>query len=143
MSLLCFSGKHAARTSGVWNQGLHFSSCRRCGCDMIRADKAWEAVPLGFRIVWRPAMRPGQSGRTEAIRNLPMVIPQDPLSPKPAAAPSAVRSRAVRRPFGWVPLIVLGVEILALCGANGFRKWLGNLAPKGLRRHRTVLLMAP
>jgi hypothetical protein len=141
MSLLCFAGKHAARPSEIWNQGLYFSSCRRCGCDMVRADKVWEPVPHGFRIVWRPVERP-RPGRREVIQNLPMVIPQGPIEPSPATAAVPVRSGAARRPFGLVQLLFLGVELLALYGADGFRKWRKNATVRRLQRHAAVLLLA-
>lgn len=142
MSLLCFAGKHAARTGEIWNQGLYFSSCRRCGCDMVRADRTWEPVPHGFKIVWRPVERPEQVEREQVIRNLPMVIPQGPLDPSPAAAQVPARSRSAHRPFGLVHLVFLGVELLALYGGDGFRKWRKNLAARRLQRHATVLLLA-
>lgn len=142
MSLLCFAGKHAARTGETWNQGLYFSSCRRCGCDMVRADKVWEPVPLGFRIVWRLVQRPGPAGRKEVVPNLPMVIPLRPVEPPPATAPVPVRSHAARRPFGLVHLVFLGVELLALYGGDGFRKWRKTLAARRLQRHAAVLLLA-
>jgi hypothetical protein len=141
MSLLCFGGKHAARTGETWNQGLYFSSCRRCGCDMIRADKTWEPVPLGFRIVWRPA-RPEPAARKDMIRNLPMVIPQGPAEPPPATVPAPVPSRAARRSFSLVQLVFVGVELLALYGADGFGKWRKRVAARRLQRHAAVLLMA-
>lgn len=142
MSLLCFAGKHAARTGEIWNQGLYFSSCRRCGCDMVRADEVWAPVPHGFRIVWRLMERPEQAERKEVIRNLPMVIPQRPVEPPPATARGLVRSRAARLPLGLMHLVFLGVELLALYGADGFRKWRRNLAARRLQRHATVLLLA-
>lgn len=142
MSLLCFGGKHAARAGEIWNQGLYFSSCRRCGCDMIRADKEWEAVPHGFRIVWRPVRRSGLAGPKQATRNLPIVIPQRLLEGPPPAAPAPVRSGAARRPPGLVQLVSLGVELMALYGAAGFRKWRRNLAARLRRRHAAVLLLA-
>jgi hypothetical protein len=142
MSLLCFAGKHAAHTGETWNQGLYFSSCRRCGCDMVRADRIWKPVPHGFKIVWRPVERPEQAGRKQVIRNLPMVIPQGAVEPLPATAPVPVRSHAARRPFGLVQLVFLGVELLAIYGADGIRKWRRNVAARRLQRHATVLLLA-
>lgn len=142
MYLLCFAGKHAARTGEIWNQGLYFSSCRRCGCDMVRADKVWEPVPHGFRIVWRLVEGPEPAGPKEVIPNLPMVIPQGPVELPPATAPVPVRSHASRRTFSLVQLVFLGVELVALYGADGFRKWRRNLAARRLQRHATVLLLA-
>jgi hypothetical protein len=140
MSLLCFAAKHAARTGEIWNQGLYFSSCRRCGCDMVRADRVWERVPHGFRIVWRPAEGPEQVERKNVIRNLPMVIPQGP-GERPSA-PTPMRSRSRRRPLGLVHLAFLGVELLALYRADSLRKWRKNLTARRQQRHATVLLLA-
>lgn len=140
MSLLCFVGRHAARPSKIWNQGLCFSSCRRCGCDMVRADKVWEPVRHGFRIVWRRVERPEQAERKGVIRNLPMVIPQGPV--ELPSAPIPMRSRFPRRPLGLVQLVFLGVELLALFGAEGFTTWRRNVAAKRPRRRVPVLRLA-
>ena len=142
MSLLCLAGKHAARTGEIWNQGLYFSSCRRCGCDMVRADKVWETVPRGFRIVWRPMERSERTGPARLIRNLPMVIPQGPVETPRARTPVPVQSRAAPRKFGLVQLVFVGVELLALYGADGFRKWRKNVAARRLQRNAVVLLLA-
>jgi hypothetical protein len=140
MSLLCFVGKHTGCPSEIWNQGLYFSSCRRCGCDMVRADTVWEPVPHGFRIVWRPAKGPEQAGPTDAIRNLPMVILQGPVIPPPARV--TVRNGTARRPLGLMHLVFLGFELLALYGADGFTKWRRSVTSRHLQRHAPVLLLA-
>ncbi|MFZ5746278.1 MAG: hypothetical protein ACOY45_01320 [Pseudomonadota bacterium] len=44
---------HTAGTAHHRNQGLDFSTCHHCGCDLIRAEQEWVEVPRGFRVVWR------------------------------------------------------------------------------------------
>lgn len=55
--LICRLRTHAVGQRAVYNQGFGFSTCRRCGCDMIRSDSYpaptdWKAVPRGFKIIW-------------------------------------------------------------------------------------------
>jgi hypothetical protein len=142
MSLLCLAGKHVARTGETWNQGLYFSRCRRCGCDMVRADKVWETVPPGFRIVWRPVERPEQAGPTQVSRNLPIVILQGPRQRPPESAPLLVLRHHPRRPFGLLQLLFVGAELLVVYGADNFRKWRKNLAARRLQRPAVLLLPA-
>ena len=54
MTLLCTVAGHNARTIHHHNQGLDFTLCHHCGCDLIRAEGGdWTEVPKGFRVVWR------------------------------------------------------------------------------------------
>ena len=57
MALLCNLLTHAISQHVSRNQGFEFSTCRRCGRDMIRSAESrasiWKAVPLGFRVIWR------------------------------------------------------------------------------------------
>ena len=53
MSLMCAIGCHEAAPREVYNCGYHFSRCRRCGRDMIRAGAAWSLVPQGHKVVWK------------------------------------------------------------------------------------------
>jgi hypothetical protein len=140
MSLRCLAGKHAARTRETWNQGLYFSSCRRCGCDMVRAEKIWETVPQGFRIVWRRVERPEQAGTAQVSRNGPVVILQGQCPPE--SAPLSVRRHHAPRPFGLLQLLFVGVELLVVYGADNFRKWHKNVAARRLQRPAVVLLPA-
>src|SRR3712207_1807022 len=69
MTLLCRLWRHAATPSEIWNAGLFFSRCRRCGHDMVRRpEQAWKPVPRGQHVVWRRA--------TE--RNVAVILPKSP-----------------------------------------------------------------
>lgn len=47
-------GLHKPRAGEVWNNGHYFSSCRDCGCDLVRDNSnSWGTVPKGMRVVWR------------------------------------------------------------------------------------------
>lgn len=63
MSLLCSVTGHSADTVHHHNQGLDFTTCHRCGCDLIRngAASEWTQVPKGFRVVWREFGREGDA----------------------------------------------------------------------------------
>jgi hypothetical protein len=54
MSIFCTIGGHEAESGEVYNSGYYFSACRRCGTDMIRCGAAWQAVPKGHKVVWKP-----------------------------------------------------------------------------------------
>jgi len=59
MSLLCKLGIHRADTPGIWNDGLFFSTCARCGAELIRRpDESWTRVPRNYEVVWSDS-RPG------------------------------------------------------------------------------------
>ncbi|MET0310304.1 MAG: hypothetical protein ABW023_16480 [Sphingomonas sp.] len=60
MTLLCSIAGHSAETTHRRNQGLDFSLCHHCGCDLIRtAHGDWTQVPKGMRVVWREPARFG------------------------------------------------------------------------------------
>ncbi|MCW3836691.1 hypothetical protein ACFQ1E_12565 [Sphingomonas canadensis] len=68
MTLLCSVAGHTAETTHHHNQGLDFTRCHRCGCDLIRpeADGEWTEVPKGFRVVWREFGRTGDAASVAA-----------------------------------------------------------------------------
>jgi hypothetical protein len=38
----------------VWNEGRYFSTCRRCGADLIRQEHGVPyPVPRGFKVAWK------------------------------------------------------------------------------------------
>jgi len=74
MSILCAIGGHEAADGEVYNSGYWFSRCRRCSCDMIRAGGAWETVPQGHRVVWRPGFG-NHSIPTDFAHVLPVIHP--------------------------------------------------------------------
>ena len=57
MALLCTLLRHIVTPHVSRNQGFEFSTCRRCGRDMIRSAEPraskWKPVPAGFRVIWR------------------------------------------------------------------------------------------
>jgi hypothetical protein len=63
MTLLCTVTGHSADTVHHHNQGLDFTTCHRCRCDLIRSDATseWTEVPKGFRVVWREFGRAGDA----------------------------------------------------------------------------------
>ncbi|TGX56149.1 hypothetical protein E5A73_03360 [Sphingomonas gei] len=62
MTILCSVMNHVPSAKRHHNQGLEFSICHRCGCDMIRSDDGdWAQVPAGFRVVWREFGRAGDA----------------------------------------------------------------------------------
>jgi len=63
MTILCSVMNHVPAAKRHQNQGLEFSMCHRCGCDLIRIDEAadWAPVPQGFRVVWREFGRPNDA----------------------------------------------------------------------------------
>ena len=141
MSLLCFAGKHTANRREIRNQGIIFGSCRRCGRELIRTDTGWRRVPRGFRVVWRRAEPRNQTRRHDRILNLPMVIPRGPSEGEAVTARVLVESRSARPPVGLAWLVLLGLDMLALYGAERFRTWRSNVAATHQRRRAPLLLL--
>jgi hypothetical protein len=52
MRLVCTIGGHRPDIT-IWNDGIHFSKCRRCRADIVKQGEKWIAPPPGYRIVWR------------------------------------------------------------------------------------------
>jgi len=52
--MLCGLGFHRPGLRPVWNAGIGFSKCTRCGREMIRrAGRSWTLVPRGQVVIWR------------------------------------------------------------------------------------------
>ncbi len=97
MTGLCKLMGHTADSVHHHNQGLDFSSCHQCGCDLIRAPEGeWTEVPRGFRVVWREFGRTADAASVAARmqRNAPVPARREPRN----AAPKARRDRR-GRPF--------------------------------------------
>ncbi|HYE27490.1 MAG TPA: hypothetical protein VEA61_04560 [Allosphingosinicella sp.] len=83
MSLLCALGGHEAGAGEIYNGGYYFARCRRCRRDMIRCGAAWQMVPNGHRVVWKPgrhhhSLEPDFAGVLPVLHrdaNLPAVRP--------------------------------------------------------------------
>ena len=82
-SLLCRFGQHRPQSGARWNQGYGFTTCERCGCDLVRSMIDGWRVPLGYRVVWRPPEPPPAS----VIEQHPPVEPS--LSPRSDLASAA------------------------------------------------------
>lgn len=90
VGLLCDLGLHRLDPAIVWNGGVGFSRCLRCGRVLVRRPGArWGTVPRGYAVVWRPAARKGGA---------PSPAPRSsPIAPIRSVAPPAARpSRAYR-----------------------------------------------
>jgi hypothetical protein len=54
MNLICRLLDHRRALPVTHNHGLVFTTCRRCGVDLVRERGAlWRAVPRGFHVVWK------------------------------------------------------------------------------------------
>jgi hypothetical protein len=53
MPLLCELGWHKADPLARWNAGYYFTTCARCGHDLVRTAYGGWRVPKGFKIVWQ------------------------------------------------------------------------------------------
>jgi hypothetical protein len=52
----CLFRGHRHSSPLIWNQGIHFSTCVYCGCDMIRKiGRPWRALRKEEKVVWRSA----------------------------------------------------------------------------------------
>lgn len=63
MLIVCSVIGHVPVATRHCNQGLEFSLCHYCGCDLIRDLEGgeWAQVPAGFRVVWREFGREGDA----------------------------------------------------------------------------------
>lgn len=50
---MCMLGRHRTPEGAVYNQGLFFGACARCGEDLIRSGDRWTKLPKGLRVAWR------------------------------------------------------------------------------------------
>lgn len=118
MPILCLTGFHSTRPSTIANQGYFFSSCTRCGRQMIGSAVKWKPVPRLMRVVWKPVKRERPAFCTR-ILNLPMVIPQ-PFTPQ--------RRRLPR--FRFAELVLADCTLLAWVGAGGLNLWHRNVVAR-------------
>lgn len=93
MTLLCSIAGHSAGTRHHRNQGLDFSTCHHCGCDLIRTGHGdWTPVPKGMRVVWRV---PARFGDEPSVRER-----IDAMGPPRRRAPRSGRPAPRRDPRG-------------------------------------------
>jgi hypothetical protein len=78
MPLLCELGWHKADPLARWNAGYYFSTCGRCGRDLVRTAYGGWRVPKGFKVVW-------QAQPPESLTPVELVpeAPRSELPPSP------------------------------------------------------------
>lgn len=97
MTLLCSIAGHSAQTTHRRNQGLDFSICHHCGCDLIRtAHGDWTQVPKGMRVVWH---EPARFGEGPAVRERIGAMGRPPRRREPRNARPAPRRDPRGRPL--------------------------------------------
>jgi hypothetical protein len=139
MSLLCRIAKHSAYPSKVRNQGFHFSSCRRCGRDMVRSGELWTPVPKGFRVVWKLVETPRaeRSAPAETVRvNLPVLYREPQLQAEAALA----EEYRIRQQFGFGEIVSAGVKLLVWYGADRLQQWRRDLAARRFEQQKVMNL---
>jgi hypothetical protein len=53
MNIRCRAGFHRPSAGSRSNAGYRFSTCERCGRDLVRAATGRWRVPRGYRVVWK------------------------------------------------------------------------------------------
>lgn len=123
MGVMCWVLGHAARDTGLWNDGYFFSRCKRCRCDLIRTDGDWSPLPYGFRVKWRSGLY-RHAVASDFKRNLPL-MPEEPRRWRLALhrigrgvlllpGPPAQDRQAERESAGGLPQMVLLGMLTAL-----------------------------
>ncbi|MEA1014030.1 hypothetical protein [Sphingosinicella sp. LY1275] len=138
MSLFCRIAKHSPYPSTVRNQGFHFSSCRRCGRDMVRSGALWTPVPKGFRVVWKLAETPPAEmpAPVEIRTNLPVLYA---VSQTQAEAALAEEYR-VRQQFSFGEIVSAGVKLLVWYGADRLHQWRRDHAARRFEQQSVMKL---
>jgi len=92
MTLACSVFGHTPGSVHHHNQGLDFTLCHHCGCDLVREEAAdWHEVPKGFRVVWR------ELGRTDDARAV--ASQKEPWSAPTRRHPRTGRTKRHGRPI--------------------------------------------
>lgn len=78
--MLCRVGWHKALVNGTWNQGYCFTTCSRCGRDMVRSLFGEWLVPADFRVVWHAKEEAGNSAAATAQGAVQPVASRDPTA---------------------------------------------------------------
>ncbi len=82
MNALCALRAHRPSTPGIWNRGIQFSRCARCGHDLVATNGSWERVPPRYRVVWKSGVEHSPAGFPETAPPL--------LSTSPGLALAAI-----------------------------------------------------
>jgi len=53
MKILCRAGFHRPSAGSRFNAGYRFSTCARCGSDLVKGASGRWRVPRGYRVVWK------------------------------------------------------------------------------------------
>ena len=140
-TLACTLRGHAPGAEQIENNGVRFARCRRCGTDLIQEKGAWQPVPKGYRIVWRPP--PAREG-TPSPEAPPTAGAHSP-APPPTSSPSVRQRDATILVCDDDPLILDLLE--HRLSGRGYRVELANdgreaLATVAKRRPDAVVLDA-
>ena len=119
MRLSCAVGRHRAGPRRVRNQGFEFGGCGLCGRDLVRSRGSWQAVPKGFRVVWRRERGP----QAELSAAQLLDLPASGRAPALLRAPERRKSRAAAA----AELLALGARCLAWAIADRVKSWLKPL----------------
>ncbi len=65
MNALCALRVHRPVIPGIWNRGIQFSRCGRCGHDLVATNGSWERVPPRYRVVWKSGLEHSLAGFPE------------------------------------------------------------------------------
>ena len=118
MSIVCSVIGHKASSASVWNRGHHFSTCTRCGADLVESeDDRWITPPAGYRIVRKKPVRAAEisarsvseTAEAERTGSTGWIEPAEPVQPPQIAEPSVPAEpasvwEAVRAPEPTSPL---------------------------------------
>jgi CheY-like chemotaxis protein len=77
-NIICAIGGHAPGPEPISNRGIEFTRCRRCGADLVRKRGAWQALPKGYRVVWR-SRRGAETDAAGQSAATVLVCDDDPL----------------------------------------------------------------
>jgi hypothetical protein len=135
MHILCRTGYHAARPGALCNEGVYFSTCRRCDRDMICSGGRWKCVGRGFRVVWRPVVRSTTPG-------LPVIYPLA-FASEIGRGERALRAKPARH-----RMVVAGIAVSALNLLLGYcierlKRWQEIESAQRLARRRVLRLARP
>jgi hypothetical protein len=112
MSVTCSVFGHLAGSTHTHNQGLDFTTCHACGCDLMRSEDAeWTKVPDGFSVVWREFGRTDEAGLV--AERLARIAP-DPCRKPPRGAWSRPRG-GQRRKSGMIGVLRELRDLLETC----------------------------
>ncbi|MGZ8348389.1 MAG: hypothetical protein ACXWU2_00035 [Allosphingosinicella sp.] len=126
MSLTCLVGYHSPRSTIVSNQGLHFSTCRRCRRELVHSGRSWRRVPKGLRVVWK--------ARAGAPASAP--------PPCRELIPQLRERRELPRLEGLVDMIGAALRVLLWAGRDRWQRYAEGLLALAHPAHAVLRLPA-